>query len=273
MTNTMKPASFCLLLAIVLFGTGLRPAAAEEGAASNTLTAAEKAAGWQALFDGRTLAGWKASENPESFTVRDGMIIAQGRGAAIEAQAPHPKCHLFYMGPDGHASFTDFEFAADVKCEPKANSGIYFHSEFLPDAWPQKGFEIQIDNDPTHAKKSGSLYGVADITESPSRDNEWFHVHLTVRGKRRGDQDRRSNRGRLDRARRICRPPPSLVQRGKLAHGTFALQGHDAESTVYFRNLRSKADQRIGRDAAAKFPKGVPHGSYPSASARYLPQK
>jgi hypothetical protein len=167
---------------IALLWTHGRVAAAAEESATNTLTAAEKAAGWQLLFDGRTLDGWKPSENPESFTVRDGMIIAQGRGTPIEAQAPHPKCHLFYMGPDGHASFKDFEFQADIKCQPKANSGIYFHTEFLADAWPQQGFEIQIDNDPAHPKKSGSLYGVADITESPARDNEWFRIHLTVGG-------------------------------------------------------------------------------------------
>ncbi|MES1212998.1 MAG: DUF1080 domain-containing protein, partial [Singulisphaera sp.] len=113
---------------------------ADETVSQNRLTDAEKAAGWQSLFDGQTLAGWKPSENPESFTVRDGMIIAQGRGAAIESQAPHPKCHLFYMGLDGQAAFKDFEFQADVKCEPRANSGLYFHTEFLADAWPQKGF-------------------------------------------------------------------------------------------------------------------------------------
>ncbi len=34
--------------------------------------------GWISLFDGRTLSGWKASENKSTFSVRDGMIVAQG---------------------------------------------------------------------------------------------------------------------------------------------------------------------------------------------------
>ncbi|HEY4311382.1 MAG TPA: DUF1080 domain-containing protein [Pirellulales bacterium] len=230
-------AAFIAVLNILLWMNG-RVAAAAEDLAPNTLTAAEKSAGWQLLFDGRTLDGWKPSENPESFTVRDGMIIAQGRGTPIEAQAPHPKCHLFYMGPDGHASFTDFEFQADIKCQPKANSGIYFHTEFLADAWPQKGFEIQIDNDPAHLKKSGSLYGVADITESPARDDEWFRIHLTVRGKRVvikvNDQ---TVVDWTEPAGFVARHPPWYSER-KLGAGTFALQGHDSESTVYFRNIR-----------------------------------
>jgi len=228
--------SFVLLGLLGLAAANAR--AAENQPANNTLSDAEKAAGWQLLFDGRSLDGWRASENPESFTVRDGMIIAQGKGAAIEAQAPHPKCHLFYLGPDGHASFTDFEFTADIKCEPRANSGIYFHTEFLADAWPQKGFEIQIDNDPTHPKKTGSLYGVADIAESPARDNEWFQIHLTVRGKRVmikiNDQ---TVVDWTEPAGFVARHPPWYSER-KLGSGTLALQGHDAESTVYFRNLR-----------------------------------
>ncbi len=35
--------------------------------------------GWISLFDGRTLNGWKASENKSTFSIRDGMIVAQGR--------------------------------------------------------------------------------------------------------------------------------------------------------------------------------------------------
>jgi hypothetical protein len=211
-----------------------------EPAADNTLTAAEKAAGWQLLFDGRSLDGWKASENPDSFRVRDGMIVASGKGVVIEAQAPHPKSHLFYFGPDGNASFTDFEFRADVKSEPHSNSGIYFHTEFLADAWPQKGFEIQIDNEPSHEKKTGSLYGVADVAKSPAHDNQWVHVHLTVRGKhvviRLNDE---TVVDWTEPAGFLAKHPPWYDNR-KLASGTFALQGHDAVSTVYFKNIRVK---------------------------------
>ena len=158
----------------------------------------------------------------------------------IEVQAPHPKSHLFYMGPDGRASYRDFEFAVDVKCERLANSGVYFHTEFVADAWPQKGFEVQIDNDPTHPKKTGSLYAVADIAESPARDNEWFHLQVTVRGKRvviaindTTVVDWTEPEGF------VARNPPWYTER-KLSHGTFALQGHDSESTVYFKNIRVK---------------------------------
>ncbi len=44
--------------------------------------------GWINLFDGKTLNGWKASENKGTFTVRDGMIVVHG-----------DRSHLFYVGP------------------------------------------------------------------------------------------------------------------------------------------------------------------------------
>lgn len=71
---------------------------------------------WIALFDGKSLAGWKASENPASFTVQDGAMVAHG-----------PRAHLFYVGDVQGADFRNFEFAAEVKAAPGANSGIYFH--------------------------------------------------------------------------------------------------------------------------------------------------
>ncbi len=228
-------------LVVVLMAWSVKLDAADQSTPPNTLTDEEKEAGWTLLFDGQSLASWKPSEDPESFKVRDGMIVAQGRGTPIQKQAPHPKCHLFYMGPDGHASFKDFEFQCDVKSERLANSGIYFHTEFITDAWPQKGFEIQIDNDPEHPKKTGSLYGVADITESPARDNEWLQLHLIVRGKRVVIKlDDKTVVDWTEPEGFVARHPPWYSER-KLSSGTFALQGHDSDSTVYFRNIRVKS--------------------------------
>ena len=75
--------------------------------------------GWVSLFDGKTLAGWKAAENPSSFRVADGTIACEG-----------PKAHLFYVGPDGQAAFENFELSVDVRTRPGANSGVYFHTAY-----------------------------------------------------------------------------------------------------------------------------------------------
>ena len=31
--------------------------------------------GWQSLFDGKSLDGWKASETPGTFSVKDGLLV------------------------------------------------------------------------------------------------------------------------------------------------------------------------------------------------------
>jgi hypothetical protein len=43
---------------------------------------------WLELFDGKSLNGWKASENASSWRVSDGALMANG-----------PRSHLFYTGP------------------------------------------------------------------------------------------------------------------------------------------------------------------------------
>jgi hypothetical protein len=58
---------------------------------SLSLVAAEKPAeGWVKLFDGKSLTGWKANEVVESFSVKDGAIVAHGQ----------PRSHLYYVGDE-----------------------------------------------------------------------------------------------------------------------------------------------------------------------------
>ena len=110
---------------------------------------------WTPLFDGKSLAGWKAAENPDSFTTADGAIVFEG-----------PRAHLYYSGEVGsadfkNADFKNFELKIDVMTAPGANSGVYFHTQYQPSGWPGSGFEVQINNtQPPHGihyefKKTG----------------------------------------------------------------------------------------------------------------------
>lgn len=183
---------------------------------------------WVELFDGQTLSGWKASENPGTFSVKDGAIVAQG-----------PRAHLFYTGPEMGAGFRNFEFSAEVKAAAGANSGIYFHTAWQETDWPNQGFEVQINNsarrhgDYLELKKTGSLYGIRNIYKQLVADDAWFRMRITVRANR--VQIRVDDFFLVD----YVQPQPGPRGQSRLPGlGTFALQGHDPESRVSFRNMR-----------------------------------
>ena len=220
----MKTSLLLLLLAgLLLIGCvendGTTPAA--EPAASPS----GEEEGWIALFDGETLNGWQASENPASFTVEEGRIVVHG-----------PRAHLFYVGEVENHTFKNFEFKADVMTMPGANSGLYFHTAYQADGWPAKGYEAQVNNSyESDPRKTGSLYGIDDVMEAPASDNEWFTEHVIVQGKTITIKVN-------DKTLVEYTEPDTLMQEGgrMLDRGTFALQAHDPDSRVYYRNIMVK---------------------------------
>lgn len=105
-----------LLLAAAL-GWACPSEGAEAGPAQfNELTAAEKAAGWKLLFDGKTTTGWrsykKTSFPEKGWVVEDGCLkhTASGGGGDIITGE----------------SFDDFELRFQWRIAPKANSGLKY---------------------------------------------------------------------------------------------------------------------------------------------------
>jgi hypothetical protein len=205
------------VLAMLLAAPMIPPAFGEEGGE------------WTPLFDGKSLAGWKAAEHEDAFSVVDGAIVARGGRA-----------HLFYTGAVRKGDFKNFEFSADVMTEARANSGVYFHTAFQPSGWPKAGFEVQVANSyPGENKKTGSLYGVRNVYKQFVADGEWFNLKILVRGKQ--VQIRVNDMLVVDYAE----PDPPFQADPNfervLGHGTFALQGHDPKSATHFKNLRVRA--------------------------------
>lgn len=181
--------------------------------------------GWVSLFDGKSLAGWKVGDHADTFHADSGMIIVHGNTA-----------HLFYVGDFHQHHFKNFEFKADVKTMPGANSGIYFHTEFQQGGWPAKGYEVQVNNSHTDWRRTGSLYGIKDVREVFVKDNEWFSEYIKVVGKRVIIQ--LNDKTVVD----YTEPENVLHERAGdslrvISSGTFALQGHDPKSIVYFKNI------------------------------------
>jgi hypothetical protein len=192
---------------------------------ASRLAAAELESDFTALADGKSFDGWKmAEENQGTWTIVDGAFVAHGN-----------RCHLFYVGDS--KPFKNFHLKVDVKTDPVSNGGIYFHTRYQPQDWPKGGFECQVNN--THGDwiKTGSLYGLVNIGQSPAQDNQWWTQEIIVKGD--------SVTVIVDGKKVFEYIQPPGVQAGarferKLDEGTFALQGHDPKSTVRYKNIRVK---------------------------------
>ncbi|MGH9159215.1 MAG: 3-keto-disaccharide hydrolase [Vicinamibacteraceae bacterium] len=182
--------------------------------------------GWIPLFDGKTLDGWKVGENADTFTVADGAIIVDG-----------PRAHLFYVGPVEQHDFENFELKADVMTTPGSNSGMYFHTAYQDEGWPKAGFEIQVNNSHKDPKRTGSLYNIQDNYEAPAKDNEWFTQHIIVRDNRVVVQ---VNGKEVTNYTMPASNGASGEPGRTLSRGTFALQGHDPDSKVLYKNIMVK---------------------------------
>jgi glucose/arabinose dehydrogenase len=186
-----KVANRKLLDTTVLSGllllAGALPLAAEM--VPNRLTKAERRSGWQLLFDGATLAGFKGyrSDTPgKGWQVQDGMIVRTAAAGDLLTTE----------------TFDSFELQLEYRISPGGNSGLMFHvTEDDKHPW-QTGPEVQIlDNatgkDPQQAGWLYQLYQptsptwvarleqaaglpVAEVVDATRPAGEWNHLYLRV---------------------------------------------------------------------------------------------
>ena len=182
--------------------------------------------GFKVIFDGKSMDGWKVVENPQSFTLQDGAMVAKG-----------PRAHAFYVGDD--KPFRNFELKVDVMTKENSNGGIFFHTAVQETGWPNQGFEVQVNNtfekDP---RKTGSLYSVKDVMKvSPVGDNVWYTEHIIVNGPKVTVKVEGKTVVEWTDEKGVA---PGEKLKNRVGEGTFALQAHDPGSTVYYKNIRVK---------------------------------
>ena len=123
--------AFCLSFAVV------------SGAQPNTLTSEEKAAGWQLLFDGKSMRNWqdpsKKTPPGDAWSIEDGSLKATS----------HPQITEDLVS---NGTYTDFELMWDWKIAPGSNSGLKYRIQAFPivsDRLSKPGttkFEQQVDS-------------------------------------------------------------------------------------------------------------------------------
>src|SRR5882762_2817817 len=170
---------------------------------SNTLTPAERAAGWRLLFDGRTLAGWRGlgydTVPTAHWVVVNGVIKKIASGDVPRVADGRPLVGGDLMTVD---SFADFELTFEWKVTPGANSGVKYNvSEVMSMAQggagtqggpthSALGFEYQMLDDDRHedgklpSHRAGALYDLIAPNEQKHLRpvGEWNRSRIVFRG-------------------------------------------------------------------------------------------
>lgn len=195
-----------------------------------SVMAQDPADGWVKIFNGKDLEGWKANDTEGEFYVTDEGEIA-GKGG---------RCHLFYM-----EELQEFEMKIDVYINDGGNSGVYVLSPWVDNNWPTGGFELQVNSTQSDPVKTGSIYELVMIYDSPSPADEWFTYHVIVKGNeitvKVNDKTLYSFRDPTARfARRAAggEARPNFKYVGQKGH--IALQQHDPGSKPKFKNIYIK---------------------------------
>jgi hypothetical protein len=243
------PSLLSLLVASLLLaceqvpGDAPSPTAKATPSPHNTLTEAERAAGWRLLFDGETTAGWRGA-GQDSFPharwrVEEGTLMVVGEA-------------------DGFASivteeqFDAFELALEFKIQAGANSGIkYFVVEQDPPT-PGRGlgleYQIWDDRQAREAtRKMAALFDVIPADGAAQRAYDTFNdARIVVRGDSvehwlNGRRVLAFVRGNDDFRRRIAASKyRDLGGFGLAPRGHILLQDEGGHR-VWFRNIKLRA--------------------------------
>lgn len=204
----------------------------------NTLSEAERAAGWELLFDGQTTRGWRAWRG-EAFPAQ-GWVVEQG---ALR--------HLAGGGGGDLVSereYQDFELAFEFQVAPRANSGVMVRVSEDRDATYETGPEYQVLDDLAHAgadprTKAGALYGLYSTKPGLLRPaGEWNSGKILLIGDRlehwlNGVKVLGCEMWSDEWSSRIAESKfASMPGFARNARGRIALQDHGDE--VWYRSLR-----------------------------------
>ncbi len=169
--HTIHTGLMAALLAVACSNASDGPPAADAGTADpspNTLTEAERAAGWRLLFDGETTDGWRGynrAEFPDTgWAVVDGMLV-------VGATSTDPDVAV---GGDivTTESFSDFDLGFEFKLSEVANSGVLYRviEEEGAAIW-HNAPEYQVLDDPAYIEM-----GSMDMNTHLTGDNYDLHA-------------------------------------------------------------------------------------------------
>lgn len=214
----------------------LAACAAQAASQTNMLSPAERADGWQLLFDGTSLAAWRGyhmADMPKGWEVVDGALTRTGPGGDIITRQ----------------QYGDFELALDWKISEGGNSGVFYRVTEDGDYGYYTGPEMQVLDDARHADgknpltSAGACYGLYAAPRGVVKPaGEWNSARIVVRGNHvehwlNGQKVVSYELGSPEWAAKVAASKfAQWPGYGKAARGYIALQDHG--DWVAYRNIR-----------------------------------
>lgn len=199
--------------------------------APRALAADDATTDWQALFDGKSLSGWRVVNGSATFEVVDGAIVGT-------TQQGTPNSYLAT-----ERTYGDFVLEFEVKqTVGPTNSGVQFRSRSNAHIQEGRVYGPQVDIDPSERQWTGGLYDEAmtgwwypgTLNPQPGlyKFNEWNRIRVEAIG----PSLRTWVNGR----------PVANVLDATYRDGVIALQVHEIDKPeeagrkIHWRNLRIK---------------------------------
>ena len=247
--NPRFPGWLVSVAILVAGGATTRPALASPCEGENSLSPAEKAAGWELLFDGATTKGWHGYN-----------------GQSLQAWAIED-CALKSVGTEGNygsdkradlvtdREYTDFEISIDWKASKGGNSGLMYgvvedkkydaawktgpEYQFIDDVgfpekleeWQKAGanYAMHLPNDQKQLKAVGEWNNTRIVVKGP-------HVEHWLNGKKILEFERWNDAWKKLRDSGKWKDAPDY---GLAKTGRLVLQDHG--SVFWFRNVKVRA--------------------------------
>lgn len=226
------------------------PLVAQSGAPAmhNRLTDEERRAGWELLFDGRTLKGWRGYKQPDAFRTRwkaENGLLTVGKS---DGQDTRGKLDLIST-----STFDQFELTFEWRISLGGNSGVKYF--VLEDMDAAIGHEYQIIDDERHEdakigpeRQTSAFYDVLAASDRPVRPaGEFNQSRILITGGRVEHwlNGTRVLRYELEseklRAAIVDSKFKDVARFGKLQRGHVLLQDHG--DAVWYRTIKIR---RIG---------------------------
>src|SRR5437879_1735027 len=168
LTRLLAPA--IPVIAIVLASMAAHAAEGTESP-DNSLTEAERRAGWLLLFDGKSTAGWMNSDQTVPRTPVEDRSLN-----------PHKAGHYMLVHTQ---QWENFILSLDFKISKGCNSGIFIRTSSLTPREKKdvgfNGMEIAIDDTPGAGfADTGAIYDLVKPARNAMKPvGEWNHIEIT----------------------------------------------------------------------------------------------